>query len=232
MTLKRATLAEQAYEELRARIVSGALPAGRRLLPEELASELAISPTPVKEAIAQLERDGLVEGSARRASSVRRFSADDVREICAARTLLEEQAVTEGHTAGTITPAFVARIEAIYASQLELAARRQPVVFAEAMLLDRALHETLMELAGNRILADWHRGILAQTQTFLTYASATYDSTRAFREHAAIITALKRRKLEPMITSVRTHLRASRDEILRRLPGIGPDGAIVGQNAA
>src|SRR5689334_6450740 len=90
---RRQTLAEQAYEELQSQIMSGALPAGQRLLPEELAERLAISQTPVKEALAALERDGLVEGVSRRASNVRRFSAEDVEEIHQARILIELDAI-------------------------------------------------------------------------------------------------------------------------------------------
>ena len=63
VALKRLTLAEQAYEELQEQIVSGRLPAGQRLLADELADAMAISQTPVKEALARLELDGLVEGA-------------------------------------------------------------------------------------------------------------------------------------------------------------------------
>jgi DNA-binding GntR family transcriptional regulator len=64
--LVRSTLAEQAYQELMHRIVSGEFPAGYRLLPEEPGQMLSISPTPVKEALARLARDGLIEAASRR----------------------------------------------------------------------------------------------------------------------------------------------------------------------
>jgi DNA-binding transcriptional regulator YhcF (GntR family) len=100
VSLVRSTLAEQAYEALQDRIVSGVLPAGHRLRAEELADSLAISQTPVKEALALLERDGLVEGASRRGSVVRRFSLADVEEIYAARMLLELNAAETGLAAG------------------------------------------------------------------------------------------------------------------------------------
>ena len=80
-TLRRSTLAELAYEELQEQIVSGRLPAGRRLLADEIADSLAISQTPVKEALARLEREGLVEGESRRGSAVRRFTLGDIEEM-------------------------------------------------------------------------------------------------------------------------------------------------------
>jgi DNA-binding GntR family transcriptional regulator len=221
MAIKRATLAEQAYEELRTRIVSGGLPAGRRLLAEELAQEMSISQTPVKEALALLERDGLVDGSARRASVVRRFQAGDVRQIYAARTLLEMHALRHGCEAGAITPAFVERIEEVFARQVAHAKRHRPVIFTEAVRLDREFHETLVQLADNPLVADWHRGVLAQTQTILTYSIETYDAKRAHSEHAAIIAALKTCDPTRIEASMQAHLTAARDEILNRIPGLG-----------
>jgi DNA-binding GntR family transcriptional regulator len=221
MTLKRATLAEQAYEELRARIVSGVLPAGHRLLADELANEMSISQTPIKEAMALLERDGLIEGSARRASMVRRFHAGDVRHIYAARELLEVHAVQHGCAAGAITPAFLARIEEVFARQVAHAKRHRPVVFAEAVRLDREFHETLVQLGDNPVVAAWHRGILAQTQTILTYSIDDYDAKRAHSEHASILAALRTGDAGLIEARMRAHLTASRDEILARTPGLG-----------
>lgn len=220
MTLKRATLAEQAYEELRGRIVSGVLPAGRRLLADELATELSISQTPVKEALALLERDGLVQGTARRASVVRRFHAGDVRHIYAARTLLELHALRRGWEAGAVTPGFIAGVEDVFARQVAHARRHRPVVFTEAVRLDREFHETLVRLADNPVITGWHRGILAQTQTILSYSIDTYDVKRAHNEHAAIIEALRSGDVAAMEASLIAHLIAARDEIIGRTPAL------------
>ncbi len=223
MPLRRATLAEQAYEELRARIVSGALPAGRRLLAEELAQDLAISQTPVKEALALLERDGLVEGNPRRGSVVRRFTTVDVHHIFDARMLLEVQALRQGFAAGTITRAFIAEVADVFDRQLADASRHQPVVFAEAVLLDREFHETLIRLADNPVLLEWHRGVLRQTMTILTYTMETYDAVRAHGEHAAILDALRTGRLERMEAAMRLHLREARIAVLDIIETHGRD---------
>jgi len=99
-TLVKVTLAEQAHRELRARIVSGKLRGGERLLPNELAADLGISPTPVKEACLKLEADGLVVNSSRRGMVVRDFTVEDVEELYAARMLLEKGAVEVAFDAG------------------------------------------------------------------------------------------------------------------------------------
>src|SRR6218665_2222504 len=111
MNLIKTTLAEQAYQELRSRIVSGRLAGGQRLLPNELAADLGISPTPVKEACLRLEADGLLVNSSRRGMVVRSFNEEDVEELYAARVLLEKGAVEAAFDAGRINDALRVRLE-------------------------------------------------------------------------------------------------------------------------
>jgi DNA-binding GntR family transcriptional regulator len=59
--LEQATLAEQAYARLLDAIVDGTLAAGRRVRDQDLAEELGVSRTPVREALRRLEDEGLVE---------------------------------------------------------------------------------------------------------------------------------------------------------------------------
>lgn len=213
--LSHATLAEQAYEELRARIVSGQLPAGQRLLAEELANELAISPTPVKEALAALERDGLVQGTARRASSVRRFTPADIAEIYDARILIETHALASLLQERRVEATFIATLQGIFAEHMRHAERRTPAGLAEAIRCDREFHEAIVAQGRNSVLAGWHRIVLRQTQTIRFYSLAHYDVSRARNEHGAIIAALGRE--DPVaVEALRRHLLASRAEMLSR----------------
>jgi DNA-binding GntR family transcriptional regulator len=216
--MRRATLAEQAYEELQAQISTGRLPAGRRLLADELASQLAISQTPVKEALAQLERDGLVESEARHGSVVRRFTAEDIAEIYEARILIETHAIGAGVKAGRNTAAFLASLQATYEAQQAHAERRNTEDLAEAIRLDRAFHEALVSLGANRTMAGWHRMLLRQTQTIRSYSLERYDIARARAEHGAIIDALHGINAPAAVRAVRDHLSRSREEMLSRAP--------------
>lgn len=216
--MHRPTLAEQAYEELQAQIISGRLPAGQRLLPEELAGQLAISQTPIKEALVQLERDGLVVGTARRASMVRRFSIDDIIEIYDARILIEVNAVRIGVPARRATGSFIARLQATFELQMRNAERQTGEGLAEAIRLDRDFHAALVSLGGNRLLAGWHRVLLQQTQTLKSYSLRNYRVAETRAEHAAIIDALKEGRGSAVVRALRGHLLASRDEMLARPP--------------
>jgi DNA-binding GntR family transcriptional regulator len=216
MALHRSTLAEQAYEELQEQIVSGRLHAGQRLLADELAGALAISPTPVKEALARLEQDGLVQGASRRGSMVRRFTTADIGEIYQARILIEIEAARIGMADGRADAAFADRLDAIFGAQMRHVEKRREEALIEAIRLDREFHEAIVGLARNRLVAGWHRTVLRQTQTIRNYSVSLYDVDRTRSEHGAIIAAFAAGDVEPVLATLRAHLVASRDEFLSR----------------
>lgn len=76
-------------ERLRRAILDGDLPGGTRLRQVELASEFAVSITPVREALRDLAGEGLVVFDPHRGSTVRRLDLDEVREIYEMRIALE-----------------------------------------------------------------------------------------------------------------------------------------------
>ena len=218
VVLTRSTLAEQAYEELQDQIVSGRLPAGRRLLADELADALAISQTPVKEALARLEQDGLVETESRRASVVRRFTLADIERIYEARLLLELHAASSGLAGGRATPDFAARLRAIFEEQMGYAGTESEAALPEVIRLDREFHELIVSLGDNPLIAGWHRVVLRQTQTIRNYPLSRYDIGRMRREHGAILAAFESGNPDRVVDALRSHLTASRDEFLSRPP--------------
>lgn len=221
----RPTLARQAYEEIQKKILTGELAAGTRIFADDLASELSISPTPVKEALALLERDGLVVGNERRASVVRRFTPSDIRDIYEARTLLELNAVRSGLAANRLDDAFLARMDAIYARHVALLGNPTRAVLVEVISLDRDFHETIMALCGNAVLCGWHRTILWQTQSIRTYSLETYDFERSRAEHASILAAFRSGDADRITAMLDDHLTKSRDHLLAHALGPAPPGA-------
>lgn len=84
-----ATLKQQAYDEIRARMAEGALYSGERLSPSRLAKEMGISHIPVREALSQLHSEGLVEQKPRRGMFVRRLDRRELVELMEFRKTLE-----------------------------------------------------------------------------------------------------------------------------------------------
>src|SRR6185437_5714811 len=88
------TLRDWVFECLRPSIVSGDLTPGQRIVEADLAKQLEVSKSPVREAILQLKQDGLVIDAPKgRGVVVAPLKANDVREIYAVREAMEMLAV-------------------------------------------------------------------------------------------------------------------------------------------
>lgn len=87
------TLRENVADEIRMKILSGELASGARIVEQELASEFGISRGPVREALRQLEEEGMVEYIRNAGCSVRQISSEDIYEIYYMRANYEMMAV-------------------------------------------------------------------------------------------------------------------------------------------
>lgn len=215
MSMIKTTLAEQAYQELRARIIGGRLPGGQRLLPNDLAADLGISPTPIKEACLRLEADGLVMTLPRRGMVVRSFTADDVEELYAARILLEKGAVEAAFDAGR----FDSGLQAVLSGHLEQHRRfaSGPSLddLARALAHDRAFHSALVGAAGIATISGMHERILGQTHTL--FVSVPGDYARSVAEHEAIMEAVRSGSRQRIVDALLHHLRRSRENTLHQV---------------
>lgn len=213
--VNRATLSDQAYEELRSRILSGQLAGGKRLLPEELAVNLAISQTPIKEALLRLEADGLVVSPMRKGAVVRLFTVADVEELYEARMLIEQNAVGRLFETGAIGPELIAELARCIETHDFYAKRGSLDDITTALIHDRKFHSALMSAAGNRLVCEWHQRILGQTHTVFVFLAGDY--ARSADEHRDILDALKAGSLGQTREALRLHLQHSRDNALENV---------------
>ena len=91
-TSKKRSLREEVYQSLKKSILHGKLKGGQRLIEEQLADQVGISRTPVREAFHKLERDELVTRLPKGGFAVREFTKEDVEEIFGIRSALESYA--------------------------------------------------------------------------------------------------------------------------------------------
>jgi DNA-binding GntR family transcriptional regulator len=87
--IQRQTTVTLVADELRRRIMSGALPEGRQLRQEALAAELGVSRIPIREALRQLEAEGFVAIASHRGAVVSKLSPDEIIELFELRIRLE-----------------------------------------------------------------------------------------------------------------------------------------------
>jgi len=146
-TIQRDTLSNQAYRVLRGAILARRYPLGTRLVVRELAETLGLSPTPIKEALAALAREGLVQATPHKGYQVPNPSPEDMREVYELREALEGLAARLAAIRGEKN--LGKRLEAILQSQEEAAMRGDLEAYGD---LDLAFHRTLWEASQNKRL--------------------------------------------------------------------------------
>lgn len=203
---------QAAYRRLLEDIRDGGLAPGMRLRETELAERLGISRTPVREAIRQLEADGLVVHLPRQGASIRTLDHAEVVELYEMRAVLEGTA---------------ARLAARAASSIELAelaALNNELAAApagpQARELNRQFHRTLFDAARNRFLL---KSISALQKTLLILGPSTLtDPERAalaVAEHAAVLAAFEARDGAGAEAAMRAHVEAALSARIRSMRG-------------
>jgi DNA-binding GntR family transcriptional regulator len=112
------SLRDVAYDDIRDAILSGALQPGQRVKERDVAAQMGISTTPVKEALRRLEQEGLVVSQPRRGAVVSGLATIPVEEIEEIRGTLE--AIAARLAASRLTAAELARLEALVADMATL----------------------------------------------------------------------------------------------------------------
>lgn len=201
-----------AYRRLLEDIRAGTLAPGSRLRETDLADRLGISRTPVREAIRQLEADGLVVHLPRQGATVRSLDHAEVIE------LYEMRAVLEG-TAARLAARVVSAVELAELGDLngELAGAEAGPAAQE---LNRQFHRTLLDSARNRFLV---KAMSALQKTLLILGPTTLaDANRAaaaVAEHAAVLQALAARDAAAAEAAMRAHVESALSARLRGMRG-------------
>jgi DNA-binding GntR family transcriptional regulator len=197
------TLTEAAYEHVRLSILRGRFSVGSIVAERDVAEELGISKTPVRQALQMLRREGLLEVGRRRQLIVRGFSARHRAEVLEIREALEQISVRHA--------ALEMPIEEIDYLRL-LLMRQQRAVQAgrddEFVDLDEEFHIRLAEGADLPIVAK----SIAQLRGFvriMRLGMNARDSSHAVTEHTAILDAIEARDVEGATEALFAHLRNS-----------------------
>ena len=218
----RNTIAGQVFSELRRRIAVGQLRPGEKLRPDEIATDLDVSPTPVKEALLRLDAEGLVETIPRRGTVVRRISRNHTAELFKVREMIETWSLRAGFAADRITPQFLEQARKTVEDLSATVVDGKFTDIEQAIEADRALHDLIVSLSGNSIMIDWHRRVISQTEFVRLYATPPERATETEVEHNAIYEALQAGDLQAAECAVREHFESACRSLL---PAIADDEA-------
>jgi DNA-binding GntR family transcriptional regulator len=204
----RRTLAEQAYDQVKALIFDFSLMPGDRFSESELVERLQVSRTPLRQALQRLERDGFVQVFAKLGWQVAPLDFDTFDELYDLRILIEchaAQHLCEAEQRPTL--------EALVAAWMVPDAERLQEA-ASVGQLDEAFHSRLVQGSGNREMQRVHSKITERIRiirrldfTKPARIDATYD------EHARILRAITRRRADEAQRLLRAHIEQSKLEV-------------------
>jgi DNA-binding GntR family transcriptional regulator len=180
---------DRAYAYVREQVLSSPAATGTFLNEQQLATQIGVSRTPVREALLMLQAEGLVEMVPKRGVYVPAMSGRQIGELMDLRGALERHAASTCLKTGT-TP--VAAMVSTLAGQEQLCASDADGAGQQFIELDTLFHQTLIDAAGSELLSRTYAGLRArQLRVGLTALLHGGDRRRdVCAEHRAIVEAL------------------------------------------
>lgn len=204
------TTLDRAYEEIKRSIVEGAYKPGQRLKALRVAGELKMSRTPVKEALARLEQEGLVRREAGSGYIVRGLSILDILNLYKVREALEVEAVREA--VPNLSEESLRRMrEALDHADLLLKKKS----YNEFLRANRSFHKLIVAASRNGVLQEVLSNLDARFWSIGTVV-VSRNPARAEqirRENRAIFDALGKRDLRNAEKAVRVHVRGATENL-------------------
>lgn len=197
------TLTEAAYEHVRMSILRGRFSVGSIVAEREVADELGISKTPVRQALQMLRREGLLEVGRRRQLIVRGFTARHRTEVLEIREALEQISVRHAATEMPVEEIDYLRLLVMRQHRAVQGGRDD-----EFVDLDEEFHIRLAEGADLPIVAK----SIAQLRGFvriMRLGTNARDARHAVTEHTAILDAIEARDADAATQALFAHLRNS-----------------------
>jgi DNA-binding GntR family transcriptional regulator len=214
------TAVDHAYEMIWQQLIRGEHKQGERLTDTELAAQLGLSRTPVRQAMHRLAQEDLLRLDARRGFSVREFTVQDVHEIYDVRGALEVLALRRGapRLSNDQIQAHITRQHEVRDALTNTSNQRVVVLHLEA---DLRFHNMLIHASGNdrlvRILA-----ALRSQQALFQYWDTSYPhrNEEAVEEHERILLSLAVGAIDDAATSLAEHIANAKNRVLADLFGV------------
>lgn len=212
--IKRQTVTSSVADELRRRIVSGQYAGGVQIRQEAFAAELGVSRIPIREALLQLESDGLVVIHAHKGATVASLGIADAVDLFEARLIVEPVVLKKAVLKAT--PADVERVRTCLA-EYEKAARdgAEPETLSR---LNWALHTAMCEPAQRPRMVSILLSLYTATDRYLRLQiDRPKAKARALQDHRALFDAYENRRVALAGKLIRTHIVGAYDDVMRSL---------------
>lgn len=212
---ERDVLSRQAYDALREGILARTLPAGSKLIMRDLVEQLQLSPTPINQALAALEREGLVESKPHRGYYVITLEPEDIVDIYTLREVLEGLAM---RLAVKRRPQeLAAALKGLQAEQQACCSQGDLARYGD---LDVAFHRTVWELSGNDRLLHMSEMLMGQVRLLIsTSAEVEGRLASSMAEHERIVERVAEREAVEAAAAMRRHVHNAGAALLQHIGG-------------
>ena len=202
--LELSNICDKVYETLSEQILNYKLKPGERLREEQLAKELGVSRTPVRDAISRLVKEGFARMEPRKGASVNVLEIEDIIEIYDIRIVLESLAVRLA----------VANVDVRELQRLE---KNFSEKSGKALLkADTELHDYILKCSGNKKLIEILSNLHSLVQVFRSAGYAIQERTiKATTDHIDIIKALMKGESTLAETAMQKHIQKTKADIIK-----------------
>ena len=212
-----ANLADEAYKKLKYSLMTGSLDPGLRLTIRDLAANMGISPTPVREALVQLAAEGALTQSAGRSFVVPRLDAENYEDLRILRELLEGEGAFRA--AGRATSKTIADLRAIHEKQITAKAQTD---YRASLFWNQKFHLELCAAGGSQRLLRIVEGLWLQTGPLLNllyenFIKTDYSEFGGKHPHEIVIEALHNRDPEGARAAIQADIASGAKPILANL---------------
>jgi len=191
-----------AYRKIKEGVLAMRYRPGQKLSEAKLATELGVGRSPVRSALARLERDGWVRVLPQQGTFVREFSAADIAAMSELRLLLEGHAAQAA--ARKVTAEELAQVRTLFQALQAKGAERH---FDEFRALDDIFHGLVYRAAGNPLITDILNNLRDQIRWVRAANAETPGRVDAsFAEMERVLAALERRDGEAAAQAMRQHI--------------------------
>jgi DNA-binding GntR family transcriptional regulator len=213
----------QAYESLKNLILDQVIEPDSVIGIDTTAIELSVSQTPIREALARLEGDGLAVRDARgRYRAAPLFTLNDFLDLYEVRLQLEPFAA--GKAAENISDKELSQLSHAIEGMRSAGRRGRSVEFAEFISADAAFHNVIAHATRNGILADALRHLHSNHRLGTVYRRrGVADADKAIRDHVEILAALRARNSKAAERVMKAHVERSRAQVAEWLNATGDE---------
>ncbi|GLI57509.1 GntR family transcriptional regulator [Propionigenium maris DSM 9537] len=211
---KSKPMRELVYEELKRLIIEGEIEPGSRIVETEYAEKFQISRTPIREAIRMLELEGFVESQSKGGVIVKTITKDDIEEIYRIRIALESIIIEEViKKAGARD---IRRLTRLMEDTEDLMAEYEDE--KEVFELFSEFNNILYDIADLNRVREMITNIKLYLSSFRRIAIENEERREiAFKDHKAIVEAIKEKDISKALEVNKLHLERSRDFIVGSL---------------